>query len=188
MLIIFKLGYKFIIKDHWKAISKNYHTWGRGAGAELNVKQKLAELGRNYRIVSDYQTGRGNIDFIVIGPKGIFTIEVKSDKGIISYKNETLLINENPTTKDYLKQTMAESFFLSDLLYKKFGRKYFVTGILEFPYGKIDTNYILGQIRNIWIGGYNFHKYVIDKTNNFLLDKDVENIASLLNTLKNKSK
>lgn len=185
LLIIFKIGYKFIIKDHWQAKNKNYYTWGKGAGAELNVKKTLTELSQEYRIISDYQTGRGNIDFVVVGPKGIFTIEVKADKGVISYQNEILLVNGKVTIKNYLRQTMAESLFLSDLLYKKFGRKYFVTGILEFPYGRIDTNYIHGQIHNIWIGGYNFHKYIINKSANFLSNKEIENIFLYLkNTLK----
>ena len=141
---------------------------GKGAGAEGVVGNQLSALGTEYKIISDFQTGRGNIDFIVVGPKGIFTIEVKADKGVISYQNETLLVNGKTTIKNYVRQTMAESLFLSDLLYKKFGRKYFVTGILEFPYGKIDTNSIHGKIDEIWIGGAYFHEYAINKSLNIL--------------------
>lgn len=181
--IIFKIGYKIIMKDHFLAKGKNYQTWGKGAGAELNVKQSLEKLGKDYKIISDFQTEKGNIDFIVIGPKGIFVIEVKADKGIISYQNELLLVDGKPTIKDYLKQTMAEALYLSDLLNKKFNKKYFITGVLELPYGKIDLNSIHGQIRNIWIGGYDFHKYVINKSRNFLLYKEIESIYLYLKNI-----
>jgi len=159
---------------------RNYYTWGKGAGAEGVVGNQLSALGTEYKIISDFQTGRGNIDFIVVGPKGIFTIEVKADKGVISYQNETLLVNGKTTIKNYVRQTMAESLFLSDLLYKKFGRKYFVTGILEFPYGKIDTNSIHGKIDEIWIGGAYFHEYAINKSLNILSKEQVNSIVTSL--------
>lgn len=172
---IFSL-YKYLIKDNLKMRARNYHTWGVGAGAELNVSQSLYELGEDYKIVSDFQTGRGNIDFIVIGPKGVFTIEVKAEKGLVSYQEDKLLINGKPIMKDYIKQTLAESLFLSDLLGKLFRKKYFVTGILEFPFGRIDTNTIHGQINNIWIGGYKFHEYAINKSKTYLSKEEMEMI------------
>jgi len=54
----------------------------RGALAEEHVGGLLDELpeGR-WRVIHDATLGRGNVDHIVIGPPGVFTIETKSHPG-----------------------------------------------------------------------------------------------------------
>jgi len=54
----------------------------RGALAEEHVGGLLDELpGERWRVVHDATLGRGNVDHIVIGPPGVFTIETKSNPG-----------------------------------------------------------------------------------------------------------
>jgi hypothetical protein len=56
--------------------------WGRGAAGEENVGRLLTDLEPDgWLATHDVNTGRGNIDTIVLGPGGIFTIEVKSHGG-----------------------------------------------------------------------------------------------------------
>jgi hypothetical protein len=56
----------------------------RGALAEEHVGGLLDELAQErWRVVHDATLGRGNVDHIVIGPPGIFTIETKSHPGPI---------------------------------------------------------------------------------------------------------
>jgi hypothetical protein len=58
--------------------------WGRGAAGEEYVGQVLAKLeGDGYSTIHDIDTGRGNIDSVLVGPAGLFTIEVKSHGGRI---------------------------------------------------------------------------------------------------------
>ena len=58
--------------------------WGRGAAGEEHVGELLGELeGDGYLAIHDVGTGRGNIDAILVGPAGLFTIEVKSHGGRI---------------------------------------------------------------------------------------------------------
>ena len=58
--------------------------WGRGAAGEEHVGQLLAELEDDgYLTIHDVDTGRGNIDTVLVGPGGLFTIEVKSHGGRI---------------------------------------------------------------------------------------------------------
>lgn len=163
-----------------KDIKHNYRTWGKGAGAELVEERLLESLPPEYKIIKDFYTGHGNIDFIVIGPTGIFIIEVKAMKGIISVVNQQLFINEKLSYKDYLKQALAEKSWLSDRLYRQFDERYEVVGILEFPNGKIDTNSIHGEINSIWIGGKGFHRYVIKKSPQKLTSEKVETIHAFL--------
>jgi Nuclease-related domain len=54
----------------------------RGALAEEQVGGLLDTLPRErWRVIHDATLGRGNVDHIVIGPPGVFTIETKSHPG-----------------------------------------------------------------------------------------------------------
>jgi hypothetical protein len=58
--------------------------WGRGATGEEHVGELLGALEEDgYLAIHDVDTGRGNIDSILVGPAGLFTIEVKSHGGRI---------------------------------------------------------------------------------------------------------
>jgi hypothetical protein len=58
--------------------------WLRGAEGERQVGAALAELTADgWMAIHDVSLGRGNVDHIVIGPGGIFTIETKSHRGNI---------------------------------------------------------------------------------------------------------
>jgi hypothetical protein len=54
----------------------------RGATGEEHVGALLEGLaGDGWRVVHDVTLGRGNVDHILIGPAGVFTIETKSHPG-----------------------------------------------------------------------------------------------------------
>ncbi len=54
----------------------------RGARGEEHVGALLAELSNmGWCVIHDATLGRGNVDHIVIGPAGLFTIETKSHPG-----------------------------------------------------------------------------------------------------------
>jgi hypothetical protein len=58
--------------------------WDRGASGEEEIGRLLEGLGTGWLALHDVDTGRGNIDHVVIGPGGLFTIETKSHRGRIS--------------------------------------------------------------------------------------------------------
>jgi hypothetical protein len=57
--------------------------WERGARGEEKIGRLLEGLGDGWFSLHDINTGRGNIDHVVIGPAGLFTIETKSHRGRI---------------------------------------------------------------------------------------------------------
>lgn len=61
--------------------------WGRGAAGEELVGEVLDGLSdRDWFALHDVQLGRGNIDHVLVGPAGIFTIETKSHRGRLHAK------------------------------------------------------------------------------------------------------
>ena len=56
----------------------------RGAQGEEHVGALLDALGeRGWRVIHDASFGHGNVDHILVGPPGVFTIETKSHPGPI---------------------------------------------------------------------------------------------------------
>jgi Nuclease-related domain len=53
----------------------------RGASAEEHVGSLLAALPPQWRVIHDASFGHGNVDHILIGPAGAFSIETKSHPG-----------------------------------------------------------------------------------------------------------
>jgi Nuclease-related domain len=54
----------------------------RGATAEEHVGHMLdARLPEGWQVIHDASLGRGNVDHVVIGPAGVFTVETKSHPG-----------------------------------------------------------------------------------------------------------
>lgn len=58
--------------------------WDRGAVGEEHVGQILDGLvAGGWKAIHDVDTGRGNIDHVLVGPGGLFTVETKSHPGRI---------------------------------------------------------------------------------------------------------
>lgn len=191
LAVIFYVAFRFMysfFKQNRSDVARNDKTWGKGLEAEETVGKSLLSLPHEYKIIEDLNTGRGNIDVIVIGPTGLFVIEVKAMKGVVSYRDGHLAIGGRVTEKNYVLQTEAERYWLSNTLKQYLNIDYKITGLLLFPFGKIDKTTINGPIKaDIWLGEGNFHRYLIDKSRNYLTTNEVERIYTLLKNLKNKS-
>ena len=93
--------------------------WKQGAEAEESVDGLLEALPNNYFVINDFVTKKGTTDYIVVGPKGILTIETKSHKGVVTNNGEKLLSDGHPFEKDFIKQAWALSYAVRDLLAEK---------------------------------------------------------------------
>lgn len=104
----------------------------RGRKGEAVIWYELRKLPNTYSVFQDVKINdhSGNIDFVVVGPTGIFAIEVKSHKGVIGFNGDKLIKNGYPfeEDKDFIKQSSFEAMSL----YEYLGQKNFVTPILAF--------------------------------------------------------
>jgi hypothetical protein len=88
----------------------------RGAVAEERVGDFLNSLPEGNFIIHDFNSGKGNIDHILINTKGIFTLETKSHNGDVTFDGEKLLRGKHPFEKDFLSQAWAECFAVRNVL------------------------------------------------------------------------
>lgn len=108
-----------------KRVEKAERTWGEGARAEVVVGDKLEHLReRGFELFHDLRVqGIGNIDHVAIGPQGIFAIETKSHRGLVSVTGSevrpVLLLRGRPPAKNFVEQTWRGAQALSELLAEK---------------------------------------------------------------------
>jgi Nuclease-related domain len=68
-----------------RVFEPSFDRWLRGAEGEESVGAVLDGLaGEGWLAIHDVSLGRGNVDHVVAGPGGIFTIETKSNRGRIN--------------------------------------------------------------------------------------------------------
>ena len=90
--------------------------WKQGAAAEESVGGLLEALPNNYFVMDDFVTKKGTTEYIVVGPKGILTIETNNHQGVVTNCGEMLLQDGHPFERDFIKQAWAQSYSLRDLL------------------------------------------------------------------------
>ena len=119
--VIFKLGTSWVesqmdrkIKEEKRAI--------RGAKGEERLGAILDQLDEKHVVFHDVVSPYGNIDHIVVAETGVFVIETKAHGGRVSVATGELLVNGHPPEKDFIRQTLRNSYWLK-------GRILDVTGI-----------------------------------------------------------
>jgi len=111
----FYLVIKYLDKKANTALDRAGHAQ-KGAGAEEKVGDFLDSLPEGHFIVHDFNSGRGNIDHVLVCTKGIFTLETKSQGGEVTFDGEKLLQNGRPYPKDFLGQAWAECYVVREIL------------------------------------------------------------------------
>ncbi len=155
----------------------NYFTWGRGTGAEWVMGSVLETLTPSYKLLPDYDTGRGNIDYICVGETGIFTIEVKAMRGVVTNLENRILINGQETERDFIGQAKAEAHYVENLLKEKTGRDYPVTSLLLFPHARV---VIKRPVQGVWIGGRSFAPWLIKRGLRVLNETEIKEVLDFL--------
>ena len=106
-------------------------SWKKGATGERIVAMHLRRLDRSrWHVFHDVPVGtRGaNIDHVVLGPAGVFTINAKNRKGKALVTQRSLTVNGYRT--DYLSRSVEEARRAARLLSRSTGRHVVVRPIL----------------------------------------------------------
>jgi hypothetical protein len=109
---------------YWEKVSDNYD---KGDTGELKIQDILKQLPDDYIVIPDVQQAKGgNIDFVVVGPTGIFALEVKNFKGSakIGFNGKSLTFDGKAYNKDPLKQAIRNAINLGQHLRTKLNQPY----------------------------------------------------------------
>lgn len=142
-----------LLKFLWSTI-KTIQVRMQGAGGELGVRLTLRGLDDRFRVLGSVVIGnKGDMDFVVVGPTGVWVIEVKSHKGRIRVEDGRLLRDNRPFDKDFLRQVWGATYALKDALKRRFPKQLHIQPVVVFssPYAKLgvelnkaDNAYVIG--------------------------------------------
>jgi len=124
-----------------RKVKKELKALRAGRIGELVVGQFLEEQLRphGFQVLHDLPAEGFNVDHVVIGPSGVFSIETKTyskpAKGnpSIQYDGEQIMVDGKGPYRDPVVQAKAEASWVSELLVSSTGRKFPVKPVLLFP-------------------------------------------------------
>lgn len=112
----------------------------QGIDGEKAVGQFLDRLReQGYHVFHDIVGERFNVDHVLIGPGGVFTIETKTwskpakGEARIRYDGETLTAAGHTPDRDPIIQAKAQARWLAELLRESTGRRLGVQPVVVFP-------------------------------------------------------
>lgn len=133
--------------------------WRQSAEAEEEVYKDLIRLPKEYFFLSDFHKDKKrNVDFIVIGPTGIFAIEAKNTpKGLITLDKDHLCINGSCfKTIDPFKQTYDEGEQIREYLKESLALSLPVTPVLVFTNPGVELAFGKEKQNGVFIIGINY--------------------------------
>ena len=91
----------------------------KGARGEEKVAGILASLPDAYHVFNDFAAGRAHVDHVVVGPGGVFSVETKTWRGVVSVEESRILLNGQLPDRDPLAQTVKEAQLVRSALAAK---------------------------------------------------------------------
>jgi hypothetical protein len=123
---------------------------------ERAVGQYLDRLrSEGYEVFHDVQGGNFNVDHVVVGPPGAFTVETKTwskpSKGDarIRLDGQVLTAAGREPDRDPLIQARAQASWLAELLKESTGRTIAVRPVILFPGWFVEP--MEGSSRDVWV-------------------------------------
>ncbi len=82
-------------KPYMHAPSEAERIWTVGGEGEERVASLMAQqLGDDWTLVSGYRNALGEIDQILVGPQGLFTVEIKTVNGVVNIEGDHWLLDK----------------------------------------------------------------------------------------------
>ena len=152
-----------------------------GLEGEKDIEIELKNLEKDFVCINGLETGKGNIDKIVLGPTSVWTLEVKSHKGNVTFENDTLLINNKIPEKDFLKQSYAEAKYLGDLIKSKLSLEIKVQPVLVFSNKFAKVRLGMNTYRGVYVVGKSWLNKLLTETH--IQNLDTVTILKIKNIL-----
>lgn len=182
ILLPFLIGC-LIFRKQVNSMFQTVKNFAQGKQGEDEIEKILQTLPDDVTILYDVNLPgmHENIDFIMLTPTNIFTIEVKSHKGNITYENGELKKNGYSVEKNFLSQAKREALALHDFLLQNIQQGIWIKPVLVFSSDHATVRFGMKPIDDVIViqKGY-VHKLVeIPSTRSIPVDQIVERLQSL---------
>lgn len=177
----------FVVLTITKMIKLRTNRFSKGLIGEQEVDKELQNLKDDYLLIKNgLNTSKGNIDKIIVGPTGVWIIEVKSHKGNITFNDNLLLKNGKPFEKDFLKQAYAEAKTFEELLKAKLNLVINVQPVIVFSDKSANVKLGLKKYCGVFVIQKSWLKKLLTET--LLQNIDTPTIRKIVNCVRQKNK
>ena len=127
-----------------------------GRDGERAVGQYLERLrSKGYEVLHDVMGEGFNIDHVVIGPAGVFTVETKTfskparGESKIVFNGDAVLVDGTEPDRNPIVQAKAQAGWLRELLLESCGKRFAVRPVIVFPGWYVEQG--KGTTRDVWV-------------------------------------
>ena len=151
----------------------------RGANGEDLVAQALERFPDEFKVINDLTTPFGNLDHVVVGPTGVFLLDTKNWRGVVSPDGKgELLCNGKPTDKSFVRQFVGRIMGIKERV-KALAPSLdpYFQAVFVFTSARVDANW--GTTKSVHcIRDDQVFDYIVEsKRGNKLTREQVETIA-----------
>ena len=152
------------------------HAWRNRTRGEWFTSWPFGRLPEGWHVFNDVPIGQlgANIDHVVVGPGGTFTVNTKNRSGKVWLAPHTLLVNGIKT--DYLPKAAREAARASDLVSTALGRTVAIRAVLAIV---ADDWAIKGQPSDVYVGGPRSVKRWFLEQETTLAPREVNEVAAV---------
>ena len=150
----------------------------KGATGEALVGYILERFPDDYRVIHDLTTPFGNIDHVVVGPSGVYIIDTKNWKGVVTADgNGELLLNGRPTRKQEVRALSRTIMDIKEKVKVLSALDPYIHGVLAFPSAWVDAKWgTTGHVH--CVGDEQLHDYIVEnEKGRKLTTKEIESIS-----------
>lgn len=114
----------------------------KGAAGENAVAKILEDFPDGFCVINGLMTPFGDLDHVVIGKTGVYVLDTKNWKGVISADGKgELLLNGKPTDKPVVKPLVIRMMNVREKVKTLTNLEPFFKAVLVFPISRIDARW-----------------------------------------------
>lgn len=151
----------------------------KGADGETRIGQILGGFPDSFRVINGLSTPSGDLDHVVVGPTGVFIVDSKNWRGVVSSDGHgELLLNGKPTEKATIKPIIARTMDARDKIRMLCGfEPPFFKVFLAFPTARVEARWGTTGAADC-ITDEQLHDQIVESKNPSKLDgRQVDSIA-----------
>ena len=136
-------SFKYIEKNFDKHIRESRKE-EKGADGESDFVKHLKDLPDTYTVICDlpFADSYGNIDHLVIGPTGVFSIDVKDWMGTVASDGKgELLLNGRPTDKPQVRYFTRRTMDLKERFKALTKLEPYIQCVFVFPHTYVESKW-----------------------------------------------
>ena len=159
----------------------------KGATGEALVGYILENLPDAYRIIPGVETTFGDIDHVVVGPTGVYAVDTKNWRGIVTADDQgELLLNGRPTKKPAIGNLTRSIMTTKKKIKVRSALDPYVRGVLAFPSARVEAKWgTTGPVH--CITDEQLYDYIVEKKKR-LTKKEIDSISQAFLAVARKDK